>query len=65
MTKNPFDNVPFNTKKSFVYGVTKEGTEIYLPVDSDDHAFAVKSRDELQDWLNKQPSIDDKEFSQF
>lgn len=49
--KNPFKNLPFNTKQSFVMGLSKEGTEIYLPVDSNDDDVLEGKRKELQEFL--------------
>lgn len=53
---NPFKNVPFNRKQSFVMGLSKEGTEIYLPVDSNDDDVLAGKRKELQEFLTGKPT---------
>lgn len=53
---NPLEDVPLNTKRVFVVGTTKDGCEVYMPVDSfDDHEIYTK-RIQLQKYLNSQPS---------
>lgn len=49
-----FDRVPVNTLKQFVRGITKDGCEVYMPVNSaeDDKLLAAKNR--LQFELDRQ-----------
>ena len=51
---NPFENLPLNTKKSYVMAVTKEGCEVYVPVDSLKYETLVKRRDEIQEYFDEQ-----------
>lgn len=50
--KNPFENVPLNTKKVFIKGTCKSGCNIYVPVDSFDIVEQNKKKEELQLYLN-------------
>ena len=52
---NPFNNVPLNTKKVFVCGITHSGCEVYLPVDSTDKKVIQTKKQELQQFLFNQP----------
>ena len=49
---NPFENVPLNTKKVFVLGITNDGCKIYLPLNTLNEMEQIKKKDELQEYLN-------------
>ena len=49
---NPLENVPLNRTKVFVRGITNNGCEIYLPVESLNPQDQIKKRDTLQSYLN-------------
>jgi hypothetical protein len=53
---NPLNNVPLNTKQVYVVGTTYDGCEIYMPVDSFDENVINRKKNQLQNWLNTQPS---------
>jgi hypothetical protein len=52
---NPFKDVPLNTKRVFVCGISHSGCEVYLPVDSDDETIIQLKKQELQQFLLNQP----------
>ena len=50
--RNPFKNLPLNTKQSYVRGVSKAGTEIYIPVDTRDDKKLDEEKEALQEYLD-------------
>jgi len=52
---NPFNNVPLNTKKVYIMGIDHSGCEIYLPVDSHNKDVIQTKKQELHEFLFKQP----------
>lgn len=52
---NPFNNVPLNTSKVFVCGITHSGCNVYLPVDSSDEKVIQTKKHELHQFLFNQP----------
>ncbi len=51
---NPLENIPLNTKRMFIMGVTYCGCEIYLPLRSRDDKYIAVMKQRLQNHLNKQ-----------
>ena len=52
MPKTPFSDLPLNTKQTYAMATFPNGTELYFPVDSREEDFVLKSRDEMQLYLN-------------
>jgi len=52
--KNPFENVPLNTKKIYVRAITPGGCKIYMPVDTRNIHLQQQIKEELQVYLNLQ-----------
>jgi hypothetical protein len=48
---NPFKNVPLNTLKVYVRGITNTGCQVFLPINNFDHEIQIERRDELQRYL--------------
>ena len=53
---NPLDNLPLNTRKSYVMATTKSGCEVYMPVDTDSNAVMIAAKNTLQEHLDTQPA---------
>jgi len=51
---NPLDDVPLNTKKVYVRGITPGGCKIYMPADTLDPVKQHKIKTQLQIYLNSQ-----------
>ena len=50
----PLNDVPLNTKKVYVRGLTNDGCEIYMPVDSHDDKVIDQVKEDLQKQLDCQ-----------
>lgn len=51
--QNPLLNLPFNTKRVYVCGVSLSGCDIYIPVDSFDEQEQKAKKYEFQTWIDK------------
>lgn len=51
---SPLENVPLNTKKVYVRGITQNGCKIYMPVDHYDDSHIDSKKAQLQMYLNGQ-----------
>jgi len=51
---NPLENIPLNTKKVYVRGITPDGCKIYMPVNTMNPVAQQKKKEELQIYLNNQ-----------
>lgn len=50
----PLKNVPLNTQRLYIRGTTKDGCEVYVPVDTRDSVEADKKQADLQTFLDNQ-----------